>query len=95
MIHENSILSWATFPDAGRCKAVRSIMKGIGRPATDREIATQAGQADMNWARPSITRLIDSGHLAEYGSKVCSVTGRTVRLVYFAPALINQQPSLF
>ncbi len=83
MIHANSTASYWHFDKNTRRDAVLEAITGAGRPVTDRQICESLGSADMNYARPTITRLVDDGVLRECGNIRCPVTGRTVRLVYF------------
>jgi len=83
-IHRNSRESnWRT-DHSRREQAVMAVLARSGRPMTDREICTALGSADLNYARPTVTTLKQSGRLREVGDVTCPVTGRTVRTVWFA-----------
>lgn len=81
MIHANSIKAWQGFPETSRIYMVMDAIVKAGRPLTDRDVCSRLGSADMNFARPTITRLVQEGLLAEVGSTICPVSGRTVRLI--------------
>lgn len=91
MIHANSILAWRTLDICERMRIVCGALEGIGRAATDREIRDAINSRhDMNYVRPRVTEALDASILEEVGSVVCPVTGKTVRLVWFAkPSLFN------
>ena len=84
MIHQHSILAWhARHLRADAARLLRPL-RGIGRAATDREIRDAiSSRHDMNFVRPRITEALDAS-IMEGWSVVCPVTGRTVRLVWFA-----------
>lgn len=84
-IHQNSHKAWALFPAAARAQEIKRVLRALDRPATDREVCIYAKKTDMNWARPTITRLIEEGWLVETGTRKCPVTNRTVRVVDFHP----------
>lgn len=48
---------------------------------TDREIMVALGFSEPNTVRPRVTELIDAGFVTEIGSRRCSTTGKTVRVV--------------
>ena len=85
-IHQNSVAAWKAFDPGTRARQVCEALAVALRPVTDREIATKLGSQDMNYARPAITGLIESGYVVEDGNTRCRVTGRTVRRVRLATA---------
>ena len=48
---------------------------------SDRDVKEICRADDMNNVRPRITELIRKGLVEEVGTKVCEVTGKTVRIV--------------
>lgn len=84
MIHENSMKSWAVFPEGTRRNLVVRAIRDADRPMTDREVVYALGSKEMNYARPVITGLIHRGVLVEDGVTRCDYTGRLVRLVRIA-----------
>lgn len=84
MNHPNSVAAWKAFDPGTRNRQVCETLAKAKRPVTDREIATKLGSQDMNYARPSITGLIDAGYVVQDGDAVCAVTHRTVRRVRLA-----------
>ena len=66
-----------------RALAIYCNVRDFGR-GTDRQIRDRLGLPDMNNVRPRITELVDAGLLREVDSVVCSVTGKTVRIVDMA-----------
>jgi hypothetical protein len=86
-IHPNSRESWQRFEPKTRAQQVLSVLRERSAPMTDREIANALGSQDMNYARPSVSRLIDEGKLRELPKVVCKTTGRKVRRAFFPWAL--------
>lgn len=83
-IHLNSITAyWQGRTDLfnKRHRLIIGIFQSAHSPITDREAMIAARAADPNFVRPRITELIEAGILEESGSRVCPVTGKTVRLV--------------
>lgn len=83
-IHPNTLAAFGTLDGATRDDEIRRALRRLGRPATDREILTACDRSDMNYVRPTITRLVQDGALREAGDTVCVVTGHRVRTVWFA-----------
>lgn len=81
-MHPNSLEAWRSLDLPPRKAAILEAIADTGSPMTDRAICHKPGSADMNYARPAITHLIQDGLLFEVGSAKCPVTDRTVRLVY-------------
>lgn len=82
-MHENSRAAWRTLDMTGRKHDVLDLLDRHGAPMTDRAICTALGSQDMNYARPTVTHLIDEGVLREVDAIECPVTGRSVRRVWF------------
>jgi hypothetical protein len=82
-MHTNSLDAWRSIDPETRQAAVCRVLDAHRRPMTDREICTALGAADMNYARPAVTHLIQEGVLREVDSVRCSTTGRRVRRVWF------------
>jgi hypothetical protein len=82
-MHEHSLWSHAAVDLSGRAAEVCAALRRRGEAMTDREVCTALGSQDMNFARPSVTKLIDDGVLAEVGKVTCPTTGRRVRKVWF------------
>ena len=80
MLHTNSILSNRQAEKYNRRQAILDAYDNIGRPCTDRYIATYLGFADMNFVRPRTTEMIEEGFLCEVGKVKDDVTNRTVRI---------------
>ena len=83
-IHPNSVAAyWQGRTDLfnKRHRLIIDIFRSAHSPITDREAMIAARATDPNFVRPRITELIDAGILDEVGSRVCPVTGKTVRLV--------------
>lgn len=63
---------------------------------TDRQIATALRKTDLNYVRPTITRLLQRHILEEHGDRVDPDTSRVVRMLRVKPALANyRQRELF
>lgn len=87
-IHQNSRDAYATLDLAQRDKEVVLAFWGAGGSATDRQIASMLGKDDLNYCRPTITRLTERGILRETGSIICPVTNKTVRVSTLNPVEI-------
>lgn len=85
IIHANSRAAWRTLNVPGRNREVLEKLDDIGAPATDRQLCYALGKQDLNYCRPSITRLIQEGLLVEVGDTECPITHRQVRRVWFTP----------
>lgn len=83
-LHRNSRPAYAALDKTGRAADVVHALRGIGRPATDREVCEALRAPDMNFVRPRITGLIDAGYLREVEDVECPVTHRRVRRVWFS-----------
>jgi hypothetical protein len=86
-IHPNSRESYLAHDASTRAQQVLAVLRERCEPMTDREIANALGSQDMNYARPSVSRLIDEGKLRELPKVVCKTTGRKVRRAFFPWAL--------
>jgi hypothetical protein len=82
-IHANTRASWRQLDLADRARDILAVLDEVGEPMTDRDICGRLGSPDMNYARPSITHMVQDGVLVEAGDVTCPVTGRTVRTVWF------------
>jgi hypothetical protein len=80
-IRNNSRASYAEFDADSRAGKVMHTLYNAECSMTDREIRDELGFQEMNQVRPTITHLLDSGHLVEAGQTICSTTNRVVRLV--------------
>ena len=83
-IHPNSVAAyWAGSEEmfGKRHLLLLAIFRSARSPISDREAMIAAGATDPNFVRPRISELIEAGILDEVGSRVCPVTGKTVRLV--------------
>jgi hypothetical protein len=83
-IHENTVEAWETMDASTRAAEVLAVYATHGA-CTDRQVAVFLAAADMNFVRPTITRLKDDGALREVGRVKCETTGRTVRLMNRRP----------
>ena len=80
-VHPNSVTAYHE-ETRRMCRRAAAIYDAIGdRRLTDREIMALMGYSDMNAVRPRITEMVEDGILTEIGSKVCPLTGKTVRVV--------------
>lgn len=59
-------------------------LKEIGHPATDQEVSRFAGHSDPNYFRPRRNELVKQGVIIEVGKRVCSVSGKTALVWWFA-----------
>lgn len=84
-IHQNSREAYAALNLPQRDKEVVMAYWYAGGSATDRTIASILHQDDLNYCRPTITRLTERGILRETGSVVCPVTNKTVRVSVLQP----------
>lgn len=83
-VHANSGRSWRELDLSGRKLEVCQALARLGSASTDRQVCRHLGRADMNYARPAITHLIQDRILAEVDEVVDEATGRRVRRVWFA-----------
>lgn len=81
-MHQHSYASHDAIDLGARERQVLAMLKAHGGPMTDRQVCAACGAADLNYARPSVTRLIDAGVLQEVDNVTCETTGRTVRRVW-------------
>lgn len=85
MVHKNSTLSLEEQQLRGKTESYRhkvySLLITSGIAMTDRQMMEMLNEDDVNNIRPEITRLKQDGILRECGLKVCSRTGKLVRLV--------------
>lgn len=84
-IHQNSREAYASLDLAQRDKEVVLAFWSAGGSATDRTIASLLGADDLNYCRPTITRLTERGILRETGSVICVVTNKKVRVSTLNP----------
>jgi hypothetical protein len=78
-IARNSSDSVAQLDTQARDNAVLAVFAASNVPLTDRQVCERLGQEDLNYARPSITNLLDEGRLVEHASVTCPTTRRRVR----------------
>lgn len=82
--HDNSLAAHKQLDHSplitGRRAAIVAWLRGNG-PATDRQVASGLGMADLNMVRPRITELLDCRALREVDRVKDSATGMTVRRV--------------
>lgn len=91
MIHAHSREAWRTLDLGNREKEICAVLEHHG-VMTDREICRALGKADMNYARPSITNLIEQGVLEEYDDVRCPETRMKVRRCYFGTGIPKAKP---
>lgn len=84
-VRQTSILSFDSIQPVlnGRYLEYLSVLRGIGHPASDREVCEFAGVVDPNYFRPRRKELVDMGVIVEVGRRVCSVSGMTVCVWWF------------
>lgn len=85
--HANSVAAWREHDADTREALILSVYRLSLHPMTDREVAERLGFADMNMARPTITRLVQAGRLVECPSVVDGATKRKVRTLRVAEAV--------
>jgi len=86
-MHRNSLLSWEQFESGSRRQEIARAIAAASETVTsvtDRVIADGLGYKDMNKVRPTITSMIQKGHVVECGAVVCDTTGRLVRSIRMA-----------
>lgn len=96
IIHPNSLRSWVELPISDRENEILEVYTRATAPLTDRQIAKALRKQDLNYVRPTITRLLQRRILEERGERVDPETSRRVRAVQIKPALANyRQRELF
>ena len=94
--HINSMAAWYELAVNEREREIMPILERATRPITDRQVCRALRQSDMNYVRPSITRLLQRGALVDRGSVVDPQTSRRVRVCSIAPHLVEStQAELF
>lgn len=89
-LHDNTLAAWQQHDNETREQAVLRILRSRG-PMTDREVCAAIGSSDMNFARPTITKLHDNHRLYEYNRVKCPTTNRTVRVSWIRGAFGGEQ----
>jgi hypothetical protein len=82
-VHDNSIVAFHDTENdrEKRKQAVLLVFRGAWpQGMTDRQVMESLGFKDPNAARPRITELTLSGHIAEIGKVRDQLTGRSVRV---------------
>ena len=94
--HVNSIRAWVEVPISARETEVLEIYRRATAPLTDRQVAKALRRADLNYVRPTITRLLQRRLLEPRESIVDPETSRSVRTVRIIPRLADSsQGELF
>jgi hypothetical protein len=92
-MHVNSLAAYWEGKEELFSKRELAVLGAVRRAfrarATDRQVMTSLGFADMNSVRPRITELVKDGLLAEVDSEIDPITGKTVRVV----ALVFHKPT--
>ena len=96
VMHVNSLRSWVDFPISERENEVLEVYTRATGPLTDRQVAKALRKQDLNYVRPTITRLLQRRLLEDRGSIVDPHTARSVRTARISPSLANyRQRELF
>lgn len=92
-MHQNSRDAFSRFDMPQRERDVCKVYQQYGY-MTDREICTALGSKDMNYARPSITHLLQVGMIEEsMTGTVCKVTNQHVRTCMISENPMYVEPS--
>jgi hypothetical protein len=69
---------------SGRYREYLDSLRLLGKPATDMEVSRFAGHGDPNYFRPRRNELVKMGLVVEAGRRVCSVSGKSALVWWFA-----------